>query len=82
MPVSRWSMKFQVITEAKTGSAYGMRNRVRTAPRPRNARCVKTAADMPNSQHTARTTTEYRIVTVNECSSADPVAEEKFTAIA
>ena len=55
MPVSRWSMKFQVITEAKTGSAYGMRNRVRTAPRPRNARWVKTAAAMPNSQDTART---------------------------
>ena len=55
MPVSRWSMKFQVMTEAKTGSAYGMRNSVRTAPRPRKARWVKTAPAMPNSQATVST---------------------------
>jgi hypothetical protein len=49
-PVSRWNMNVHVITAAYTGSAYGVRNSVRSAPRPRNGRCSSTAAAMPRHQ--------------------------------
>src|SRR5579872_850796 len=71
-PLLYWNMNAQVMTDAYTGSAYGVRNTARSKPRPRNLSCASIAAAHPNSQDKVTASTVNAQVTTNECSSAAP----------
>ena len=79
-PLLYWNMNDQMMTEAYTGSANGVRKIVRSAARPRKVSWVRIAAVVPNSQENPTASTVKPQVTRNECSSALPIAWLKFSA--
>jgi len=69
-----------VMIAANAGSAYGVRKSVRSSPRPGNERCKRTAALVPNNQHSPTEITEYPMVTPSECSRLAPIGPWVSTA--
>ena len=80
-PLLYWNMNAQVITDAYTGSAYGVRKMARSTPRPRNLSCASIAAAQPNSQESPTASAVNEQVTTNECSRAWPMEPLKLATI-